>query len=520
MSLNVDTASTSNGLQQELGIHQHNFEMMEHKPRSKFVPAITDATVIDTFYQAVIQDIHKQIDRSQFQSTKSNLTLSEKTALKNLAEDTSIVIKEADKGGNIVILNTADYITMANEHLSTPGCYQLLPGNPTKETVSELKVLLYDCHSRGTLTDEEKAFLYRPNPVIPTMYFLPKIHKAYTTLPQVRPIMSGLGWATEGLSQYIDSAIKDMVPALPAYLRDSTQTLEILHQLKWCPNYLLATFDVKALYTSIQHRLALQTIDYTFRNHSASHSQHVYMIKDFLHFTLAHNQFLFNNQYHLQTKGVAMGATYAPSLANLFMGFFEDKHIYTDHPYKQNLIVWRRYIDDVLVIWNGTSSSFVGFSEYLNRNNFGIEFSGHVSSQSMEFLDLQINIVNGELQTQTFRKPTTVNAMLHASSCHKKSVISNIPFGEFYRARRNCSTDMAFQHECRMIRRRFYERGYSSQCIKQGFNRINTFTQDQTLVTNTESTRPSLEYVVHNEIFRRPLYALSPVKQTLAFVET
>ena len=40
---------------------------------------------------------------------KHNITLEQRNAIKSLAEDSSIIIKEADKGGGIVLMNTEFY---------------------------------------------------------------------------------------------------------------------------------------------------------------------------------------------------------------------------------------------------------------------------------------------------------------------------------------------------------------------------------------------------------------------------
>lgn len=42
-------------------------------------------------------------------------------------------------------------------------------------------------------------------------------------------------------------------------------------------------------------------------------------IMELLSFATSHNFFWFNGQFYLQKKGVAMGAKFAPSLANSFM---------------------------------------------------------------------------------------------------------------------------------------------------------------------------------------------------------
>lgn len=47
---------------------------------------------------------------------------------------------------------------------------------------------------------------------------------------------------------------------------------------------------------------------------------------ELLDFSMAHNYFWHSGAYYLQIKGVAMGAKFAPSMANLFMSKMGGRH--------------------------------------------------------------------------------------------------------------------------------------------------------------------------------------------------
>ena len=48
-------------------------------------------------------------------------------------------------------------------------------------------------------------------------------------------------------------------------------------------------------------------------------------LKELFVFATYHTHFLFNNEIYDQTSGVAMGSLLGPALANLFMGYHENK---------------------------------------------------------------------------------------------------------------------------------------------------------------------------------------------------
>lgn len=53
--------------------------------------------------------------------------------------------------------------------------------------------------------------------------------------------------------------------------------------------------------------------------------EQIHFILEGLKLTMECNYFWYRGEYYVQTKGVAMGVKYAPSVANLFMNKWEDE---------------------------------------------------------------------------------------------------------------------------------------------------------------------------------------------------
>lgn len=60
-----------------------------------------------------------------------NLTKQERSSLNNFTNNTTIIIKPADKGGGIVIKNRDSYLNEAYRLLSDTNSYTRLPSNHT-----------------------------------------------------------------------------------------------------------------------------------------------------------------------------------------------------------------------------------------------------------------------------------------------------------------------------------------------------------------------------------------------------
>ncbi|KAJ1101204.1 hypothetical protein NDU88_006276, partial [Pleurodeles waltl] len=84
------------------------------KTTSKFTPVIPRDYAIDSFYRKITSDLYhmeEQYALGHKSIPSHNITLAEKRAIYSLSSCNDIVIKEADKGGNIVIMDRKDYIS-------------------------------------------------------------------------------------------------------------------------------------------------------------------------------------------------------------------------------------------------------------------------------------------------------------------------------------------------------------------------------------------------------------------------
>ena len=111
---------------------------------------------------------------------RSNISLTEMKALKELRQRDDIQILKADKGNSTVIMDKQVYIEKMNCLLNT-NTYKKLKNDPTKLLLELTKSIAKQC-GMNTLSDRSLIPMY---PQIPRIYGLPKIHKKDVLL---RPI--------------------------------------------------------------------------------------------------------------------------------------------------------------------------------------------------------------------------------------------------------------------------------------------------------------------------------------------
>ncbi len=106
-----------------------------------------------------------------------------------------------------------------------------------------------------------------------------------------------------------------------------------------------------------------------------------------LSLVLSCNNFEFNGEHFLQTQGVAMVTKCAPTIANLTMGDFEDRHVYTYH---LQPLIWYRFIDDIFMIWTHGPEALDAFIQHLNSAHRTIKFTHEISITQISFLNILI----------------------------------------------------------------------------------------------------------------------------------
>ena len=99
----------------------------------------------------------------------------------------------------------------------------------------------------------------------------------------------------------------------------------------------------------------------------------------------------------------------APPFACLGVGKVEEEFFSSGHDLLDVILLWRRYIDDVFSLIKGTEEDCKRLVEFLNTLLPGVvKFTYNYSEQRIEFLDLEISIVDGRLETDLFIKPSNL----------------------------------------------------------------------------------------------------------------
>ncbi|XP_059055428.1 uncharacterized protein LOC131849377 [Achroia grisella] len=327
---------------------------------------------------------------------KSNVTAEERYALECIRENENILVLKADKGNATVVMNTSDYDSKIRVLLSDTSVYKRVSYNPTARVTRRTRALIQE--HRDIFTEEEYNSLYRAKHIqTPKLYGLPKIHKKNAPL---RPIVSQINSPTYDLAKHVAKILQPLVGKSSSFVKNSHHVTDILKSTKLEPTEIMVSFDVESLFTNVPVNECMEVVKDRLLEKDLP-SQYSVLLKH----CLDAGYFLYQGEYYLQIDGVAMGSPVAPLVANIWMEHIETK-ILTLRPLEISL--WKRYVDDVFCIFNGTQQQADEYLKYLNSIHSKTKFTMELEKdRSLAFLDILVMVrSDGSVTHTVYRKPT------------------------------------------------------------------------------------------------------------------
>ena len=107
----------------------------------------------------------------------TNISRGERLAIKNLTRNREIIIKPADKGSAVVVLNRSDYITEGYKQLGDTMFYRKVDTDLTAEHIQLVQRFITKLYLDGEISDSVSHYLTDRECKTAKLYLLPKIHK-------------------------------------------------------------------------------------------------------------------------------------------------------------------------------------------------------------------------------------------------------------------------------------------------------------------------------------------------------
>ena len=236
-------------------------------------------------------------------------------ALRNLANDDSVVMTQADKGGGVIIIDKDQYVAKMNEMLNDTETYEKKPAGH-----NEKQGKLFNQKARKILRGSERGkklyHLLEEAPAAPRMRGLPKVHKPGIPM---RPITSGIRSAPHNIAKVLAKPLtKALGSLIPVHIQNTSDMMQRLNEVADVADKKLVSFDVTALFTNVPIQGALNAIKKVVdalddESLPLPKDQYMKMVTICMEFGC----FTFNGSEYVQHSGLAMGSPLSPVGASL-----------------------------------------------------------------------------------------------------------------------------------------------------------------------------------------------------------
>ena len=234
----------------------------------------------------------------------------------------------------------------------------------------------------------------------------------------------------------------------------------------------MASFDVKSLFTNIPVEETCQIIlNKYFPNTDSLHlGFDRKLFSKLLDLCTKNNIFYVNSQSYMQIDGAPMGACASSTLADIFLGYWEQIWL-EECPDHFKPVFYRRYVDDTFLLFKSASHVNL-FLDYLNSKHPNIEFTKECEvNGTLPFLDVLVSKVGERFETSLFRKKTFTGLGMKFDSCVPKSYKLNLISCLVNRAQKICSNTMNFNREIINIRKFFAQNKFPQTLVDTNIRR-------------------------------------------------
>ena len=416
--------------------------------------------------------------------------------IKQKLATTNTITTLADKNAGLVILNERDYVGKTEEFFAANNFIEI-KRNPTNSFHSRVKKII-EKHKEFFRQHNTNTFFLTPmNPRTPLLYSLVKLHK---TGHPIRPIITSISSSTHKLAQFVLNFFNEHIKFSPRYgILNAAHLINNLESVDLPNDFTMLSFDVSNLYNNVpvreSIRLARKIVVDRLDDEEIANT-----IEELLTVCTDQNFCQFNNKLYKYSDGLPMGGSLSGLLADIFLDSLEKDLLDVKNDVNGRVLVWQRYVDDVLVLWEGgdEQENIHSFHDHINNLHDNLNFTLELEHNNrINFLDVSIIRENGSLSYDIYRKPTQTDSI--------------IPFDSFHHISQRFAALNSYLHRCYSLPLNKERRMKEIDCIREiaynnGFSTstFNNILKKHTQKFHNKNTTSLLPLTQHktNKIYR------------------
>ena len=409
-----------------------------------------------------------------------NITEEEYNALLELASVKSIIIQKADKGNVIVLVDRSSYVGKMETILNDTSKFMPIAFEDEYDDLKyllskqeEIKSFIEKLLKDGVISSADFAKMVPKGSAPGILYGLCKVHKeTQGDCPPFRPILSAINTPSYSLAKFLVPLLAPIATNRFVCKDSFSFATEVRNQN---PDLYMSSFDVDSLFTNIPLDETIEIcVKKSFGRKRKFSGFTKPEFRQLLQFAVKDALILFNGKYYIQCDGVAMGSPLGPTLANVFLCYWEEIWL-SKCPQKFAPVYYRRYIDDTFLLFSSLDH-VKKFHKYLNSRHKNMSFTYEIEENSkLAFLDVSVSREGDHFTTSLYRKPTFsglyTNFHSYISDNYKKGLIYCLLFRVFTLTVCWEKFDDEVQFLRNLFRKNLFPEFVIDKCIKHFLNR-------------------------------------------------
>lgn len=404
--------------------------------------------------------IESHINRHNITERERYILRTVETTDKFLKKNKNIIVLEADKGNVTVAMEITDYENRMSTIVNDMMTYRRLIKDPTTTLQRKNNDLVRELFNQEVISEAERRKMNTETAIAPRIYGVPKIHKEDYPL---RPICSSINAPSSSLCKYITIILSKLTENSKYNVRNSTDFRERIKNMNIEDDETMVSFDVVSLFPSIPVDIAIKIIDrkWTFLQQFTTMTKGLFL--KILRFCIQDNRyFKYKDKIYLQKKGLPMGSSASPIVADIVMEELLDCTLRNCDTRPKILT---KYVDDLFGIIK--TCAIENILTKLNSFDKNIQFTLEKESDNyIPYLDIQIIRNNGRILTNWYQKPTSSGRLVNFYSNHPKNIIFNTAINFINRVM-NISDDKFYRNNLSRIKKILHQNSFPKRTIEK-----------------------------------------------------
>ena len=242
--------------------------------------------------------------------------------------------------------------------------------------------------------------------------------------------------------------------------------------MNWDSKLFMGSLDVDSLFTNIPLEETINMCtNLLYNSEDVIEGTDKSEFKDLLSLATQESYFIFNDVLYKQKDGLAMGSPLGPTMANVFLSFYEFKCL-EQCPKEFKPVFYRRYVDDIFVLFE-SAEHLSKFCDYFNTCHPNMSFPfDQEKNGKLSFLDVEVSREKRKFVGNVYRKPTFSSVFTHFESSLLLVYKFGMIFTLAYCCFKFCSDWTKFPEELSFLKQFFLKNGYTLSFIDNCFKTL------------------------------------------------